>query len=308
MVSLRRLQANKANAQRSTGPRTIVGLKTSAQNALRHGFSSVSTVVVEGVEDPAAYEQFLAQMIEDLDAQGAVETALAERVAQIFWRLWRVTRFETESLSQWQANLLPDQTQLAHHVAALDKAERMTGALSVLFSSGEHEVDAETVGTIREALLGYVGERAAVLAQAASQPLAGFMADALPGERYTVRMLRAALLDAERLLQREPSALDRALAENLVARLYRHWAGAGREWRLALKDTDRSRAAQRTAALMIQLDRMAVVERYEPRLRRDLSRTLADLHSLQDRRRARDWGGASNRAFLPNEPIALGGN
>ena len=39
-ISERRLQANRANAQRSTGPRTEAGKATSRRNALKHGILS----------------------------------------------------------------------------------------------------------------------------------------------------------------------------------------------------------------------------------------------------------------------------
>ena len=42
MTSERRLAANRANAKRSTGPRTVQGRYTSSRNALRHGLASAA--------------------------------------------------------------------------------------------------------------------------------------------------------------------------------------------------------------------------------------------------------------------------
>jgi hypothetical protein len=39
MVSERQIAANRANAKRSTGPKTLVGKMKSGRNALRHGLS-----------------------------------------------------------------------------------------------------------------------------------------------------------------------------------------------------------------------------------------------------------------------------
>jgi hypothetical protein len=39
MTSARKIAANRANARRSTGPKTILGRARATQNALRHGFS-----------------------------------------------------------------------------------------------------------------------------------------------------------------------------------------------------------------------------------------------------------------------------
>jgi len=76
---------------------------SSSRNAVRHGLSAASVVVIDGIEDEAKYRCLLSAVIADLDAVGPVETLLAERIAQIFWRLRRVLRFETESLSQRQS-------------------------------------------------------------------------------------------------------------------------------------------------------------------------------------------------------------
>ena len=63
-------------------------------NATKHGLSSTSVVVIRGVEDEAEYEALAADVAADLKPMGAVEGLLAERVAQLFWRLRRVLRFE----------------------------------------------------------------------------------------------------------------------------------------------------------------------------------------------------------------------
>jgi len=44
MVSDKQLAANRRNAKRSTGPKTPAGKSTASRNALRHGFSTPSTL------------------------------------------------------------------------------------------------------------------------------------------------------------------------------------------------------------------------------------------------------------------------
>jgi hypothetical protein len=92
MASEAQTAANRANAQRSTGPKTQKGKKKSSRNALKHGLSAASLVVLnETVED---YEDFAAAMRQSLRPQGAVEEQLFERVVLCAWRLRRVSRFE----------------------------------------------------------------------------------------------------------------------------------------------------------------------------------------------------------------------
>ena len=58
------IEANRRNAQQSTGPRTEIGKKTSSLNALRHGLTS--RIVVLPTEDLAAYQKFSAEFLVDL--------------------------------------------------------------------------------------------------------------------------------------------------------------------------------------------------------------------------------------------------
>lgn len=83
MPSAAKLAANRRNALRSTGPRTIAGSRASSTNATRHGLSATSVVVIQGVEDEAEYEALVPEVIADLKPMGAVERLLAERVAQL---------------------------------------------------------------------------------------------------------------------------------------------------------------------------------------------------------------------------------
>ena len=84
---------------RATGPRTDRGKRIASVNALRHGLYA-STVVVRGIEDEDDYRRFARQIVIELDVDGALEMALAERVISTLWRLRRVRRFEVEQLSR----------------------------------------------------------------------------------------------------------------------------------------------------------------------------------------------------------------
>jgi hypothetical protein len=73
---------------------------------------------------------------------------------------------------------------------------------------------------------------------------------------------------------------------NLIAEVYEHYLGVNRQWDRMDQSDMSTLERERTNALLLQLSAAGVVDRYEPRLRRDLSRTLKDLRDLQERRRA----------------------
>lgn len=95
------------------GPRTARGKAVVRLNPLKHGVLS-QTPVIPLVEKEEDWERLRSGIFEYLDAQGALEAALADRIAGILWRLYRVVRFESESVSgylhdvpkDWRVNQL----------------------------------------------------------------------------------------------------------------------------------------------------------------------------------------------------------
>ena len=93
MTSFRQIEANRRNAQLSTGPVTEEGKRRSRQNAVRHGLTAETVIdALEGAEDYAAFEMAVTA---DYDAQSAVERELALRLASLLWRLRRTTAIES---------------------------------------------------------------------------------------------------------------------------------------------------------------------------------------------------------------------
>jgi hypothetical protein len=93
MASVAQIQANRSNAQKSTGPRTAEGKERASRNALKHGLLA-REAVIQG-EDPAEFELFREGMLEELAPAGTVETMLAQRVVSLSWRLRRAERLQT---------------------------------------------------------------------------------------------------------------------------------------------------------------------------------------------------------------------
>lgn len=93
MTSLRQIESNRRNAQKSTGPKTQSGKERASQNAVRHGLT-VETVI-RLLEDPEDYRAFELAVTTDYDAETAVERELVLRLASLLWRLRPATSIET---------------------------------------------------------------------------------------------------------------------------------------------------------------------------------------------------------------------
>jgi len=91
------VEANRRNAQQSTGPRTEAGKKTSSLNALRHGLTA--RVVVLPTEDLAAYQHFSDEFLADLAPETFAERQCAQTIIDTQWRLNRVRSIEDGMLA-----------------------------------------------------------------------------------------------------------------------------------------------------------------------------------------------------------------
>src|SRR5215211_8494737 len=89
------------------GPATQEGKEVVRWNATRHGIRSPAPVV-PGIEKKEDWEEHRDGVLESLLPEGHLEEVLAERVALLSWRLHRVTRYETETISLSQQKLEDD--------------------------------------------------------------------------------------------------------------------------------------------------------------------------------------------------------
>ncbi len=92
MATRRQIEANRRNAQRSTGPRTRTGKAAAKLNSLKHGLLAEQPVLPD--EDGAAFEALRHELIKQFDPVGVIETQLVERIAGLIWRLRRLGRIE----------------------------------------------------------------------------------------------------------------------------------------------------------------------------------------------------------------------
>ncbi len=93
MTTEAQTNANRVNAQKSTGPRTAEGKAAVALNAVKHGLRA-QAVVLPG-EEPNEYDRHRARMLEDLQPQDLQEMERAERIVELAWQLRRAGRYHS---------------------------------------------------------------------------------------------------------------------------------------------------------------------------------------------------------------------
>src|SRR5437899_1698765 len=96
-VSEKRIATNRANAKKSTGPKTAEGKLAIARNGIEHGIYALCPVI-EDVESVRDWKRYRAAMLTSLAPVGMVETSLAERIILTAWRQRRAARYEAEQI------------------------------------------------------------------------------------------------------------------------------------------------------------------------------------------------------------------
>jgi hypothetical protein len=93
MTSERQAEANRQNAQKSTGPRTPAGKAVVALNGIKHGLLSRESLI-KG-ESEAELVDFGKRLRAKLAPVGELELLFADRVISTAWRLRRLLAVET---------------------------------------------------------------------------------------------------------------------------------------------------------------------------------------------------------------------
>jgi len=94
MATEAQISANRRNAAKSTGPKTTQDKAIVAQNAITHGLLARQNVIAG--EDQQEFDLHRSQFLDELAPAGKMETAFAERLVSLTWRLLRAERQQNE--------------------------------------------------------------------------------------------------------------------------------------------------------------------------------------------------------------------
>ena len=95
-TSIARIEANRRNAQLSTGPRTAQGKARIAQNRTSHGLAGKGHNILPG-EDAEAFDRLLSALMDEHGPATETEAHQVELLAHNQWKLRRAARLENEA-------------------------------------------------------------------------------------------------------------------------------------------------------------------------------------------------------------------
>ena len=101
-ISERKLNANRENSKKSTGPRTIRGKAYSRCNAVKHGFFArdLFPLLRLDTESGREFRALRARLCEEYQPVGCEEEWEVERIAICKWKLGRAWRYENAEINR----------------------------------------------------------------------------------------------------------------------------------------------------------------------------------------------------------------
>ena len=269
-----KIAANRANAQKSTGPKTPAGRQASKMNALKHGILSRETVVRGRClqEDEREFADLHQRLWEDLMPAGPLEEMLVDRIVTAHWRLRRALKAEAGEIA---LNVDDGNWQRTHH----DPAQ----------VSQQWAVLADPVPAMRDSVLGNLVMENQLQTVRASVQLTGELTASaiksvvLKGQPYT---LTQELLDLNTRLQSNPNGLDaNALRsyrkEQVLAFLDEKLSTIAWNKAQCAERDKKQEAAHQAAAVLPSSGVLEKILRYETKLERQLYQAINQLERLQ---------------------------
>ena len=138
-VSARKAQANRQNALKSTGPKTLRGKAYSRRNSLKHGLFAndlFSDFAIQS-ENPQEFQNLRDRLWEEYQPVGVSEELEVEHIAVFWWRLKRAWRYENaEILGEQLDASIRVKTKLRDLMLPKDRA------LTLLLETAGKEIEA----------------------------------------------------------------------------------------------------------------------------------------------------------------------
>jgi hypothetical protein len=120
MATSRQIAANRANSQKSTGPKTPEGKAKCSLNATSHGFTA-SALFLEH-EDREAFAALLSDLVGEFQPATPTEQILVEKMVLSQWNSLRAIRLQTLELGCCFRGIPKDLGLLIRYQTASDRA------------------------------------------------------------------------------------------------------------------------------------------------------------------------------------------
>ena len=273
-MSIKQVEANRRNAQKSTGPKTAEGQTVSKMNALKHGILSKEVLIggINARESRSEFKKLHRRFWEGLDPVGPVEEMLVDQIVTAHWRLRRALTAESGEIAlsvdggQWHRETHDLKRTTLSWEMDYDPTVRMAdSAFGNLFMERQLEFVRKAVemeGELTDAVLQEV--------KYLSKPYS--LTEELRAWREEVRQ-ECEGLSPEDSRARQKEGLLKKLGHKISMVSWRRSRCEKRE--------QKEEEARQAAASLPSVEVLEKIQRYETKLERQMFRAMAQLERLQ---------------------------
>ena len=147
MSSEKQIEANRLNAQKSTGPKTPAGKAAASMNHLKHGLRARTVVLTALGESEADFDELSATLQYQWEPRTWIELLYLEEMAVSQWRLARAERMQDQLLLLPGKGGLPAETDRAFFI----QLSQLQARLKQSFTRAQHELERLQSRPIEEA-------------------------------------------------------------------------------------------------------------------------------------------------------------
>ncbi len=145
-VSIRKVENNRKNAEKSTGPRTERGKGYSCMNAFKHGLRLNRPEAFPFKERQEELRKLYARLVDEMQPVGFLEESCVEQIAVCLWKRKRVFTYENAEIRLREENVLEEVRSL-NEVSLMTESDRFVMSL---LRSAKNEI--ESIGELSEEL------------------------------------------------------------------------------------------------------------------------------------------------------------
>ena len=113
-TSIKRINANRENAKKSTGPKTVSGKFRSCRNALKHGRDSRKHLIIG--EDAKEFQEMKESYIKMLEPSNILEV---EECMQIIAMSWKIRRFSVVETGLYNQDMMQQLKNSTNEISAI---------------------------------------------------------------------------------------------------------------------------------------------------------------------------------------------
>ena len=113
-TSIKRINANRENAKKSTGPKTVSGKFRSCRNALKHGLDSRKHLIID--EDVKEFQEMKESYIKMLEPSNILEV---EECMQIIAMSWKIRRFSVVETGLYNQDMMQQLKNSTNEISAI---------------------------------------------------------------------------------------------------------------------------------------------------------------------------------------------